>query len=74
MENIMFKKLAVAATLAMSFTVAADPILLPGGVSVPEPVEPSAVNGTGNVVTTINFLQYFQDQSGNLVNLGTAYW
>lgn len=73
MENIMFKKLAVAATLAMSFTAVADPILLPGGVSVPDPVEPSVVNGTGNVVTTLNFLQYFQDQSGNLVNLETAF-
>lgn len=69
----MFKKLIIAATLAVSFTAAADPIMLPGGVSVPEPVEASPVNGTGNVVTTLNFLQYFQDSSGNMVNLGEGF-
>jgi hypothetical protein len=65
----MLKKLVVAATIALSFTAAADPILLPGGVSVPNPVEANPVNGTGNVSTTLNFVQYVQNSSGDIISL-----
>lgn len=67
----MFKKLILAASLVASMNAVADPILLPGGVSVPNPQAPNALNGTGNIVNTLEFIQYFEDDSGNLVNIGT---
>ncbi len=66
----MFKKLLIAASLVASMNVVADPILLPGGVSVPNPATPNASNGTGNIVNTLEFVQFFKDDNGEVVNLG----
>jgi len=68
----MLKKLLLAATLATSLNVVADPILLPGGVSVPNPATPNALNGTGNIVNTLDFIQFFENANGDIVNLGDA--
>ena len=48
-------------------SVAAEPILLPGGVSVQNPATPSG--DTGNVNNGLNLVQYYSDSSGSIVNI-----
>lgn len=68
----MFKKLLCAASIvAMASTsVSASGILLPGGVSIPNPVAANPATGTGNLLNSLGFIQYFEDSNGDFVNLG----
>lgn len=65
----MFKKLVLATSLVFAVNAVADPILLPGGVSVPNPATPNALNGTGNIFNSLDFIQFFEDSNGNVVNI-----
>lgn len=53
------KKIALAAAMFASFSVFAEPILLPGGVSVPEPAVGNSTQGEGNVNNSFSFTQWF---------------
>ena len=65
----MFKKLVLATSLVFAVNAVADPIILPGGVTVPNPATPNALNGTGNIFNSLDFIQFFEDGNGNVVNI-----
>lgn len=65
----MFKKLVLATSLVFAVNAVADPIILPGGVTVPNPATPNALNGTGNIFNSLDFVQFFEDGAGNVVNI-----
>ncbi len=62
------KKLVIAAAMLAATSAFAEPILLPGGVSVPNPA--TSANGSGNVNNGLNLIQYYSDINGDIVNIG----